>query len=200
MSDPITTDAGAQDAPQQQPQTPSAPDAPKTFDAAYVEDLRKEAAKYRTELRKLQAAAEQAETAKLGDLEKAQKRAAELEAAHAQATAALRTERARAAVMAAAGQFNLPPTAAARLVTPDALEYDDDGQPKVSSVRAALKSLADELPELTVQARSANPARGVPAAETDEQRRARIFGGGVNPFDPTTAARLGGGVVWNNKD
>jgi hypothetical protein len=194
---PITPDASAQDAPPAPTPSTSAPDAPKVFDAAYVEELRKENAKWRTQARKYESEREQSEAAKLSELEKAQKRAAELEERFTATERALRSERAAAAVMAEAGKYNLPAKAAARLITPDALEYDDAGTPKASSVRAALKALADDMPELTVQARTANPARGGQAAESDQARRQRLSGGGgLDIFDPVQAARLGGGVIF----
>lgn len=194
MPDDQETPVEAQAAPPS-PQTPPAADPPKAFDAAYVEELRREAATYRTKLREAQTALKEREEAGLSETDKLRK---QLEAVAQQATAqrqALRAERARVAVMTEATAQGLDPALAAELLTPDKLEYDDDDRPK--GIRQALKSLAERFPALQPsQARSANPARGAQAAETDEARRRRIYGGGVDPFDPAIAQTLGGGVIF----
>lgn len=198
MSDtPITPDASAQDAPPA-PQSTPAQDAPKVFDAAYVDELRKEAAKYRTELRKLQTAREAEENATLSEVERAKREAATLAEQYTATKQALRAERARLVVMTEAQALGLDGSLAAELLTPDKLEYDDDDKPK--SVKSALKALADRFPALAgSQARTANPARGGLPTETDAQRRARLSGGGgLGFFDPETAERLGGGVRYNS--
>lgn len=59
-------------------------DQPDTFDRAYVEKLRKESAKYRSQVKELEplaAKARELEESKKSDLEKAQERIAQLEAA-----------------------------------------------------------------------------------------------------------------------
>lgn len=202
MSDtPITPDASAQDAPPAPHDDNHPQDGQEPKDAAYAEKLWRENAKWRTKLREAEAKLQtyqSAEDAKLSELEKAQKRAAELEERFAATERALRSERAAAAIAAEAGKYNLPPKAAARLITPDALEYDDAGTPKATSVRAALKALADEMPELAVQARTANPARGgVDTASEEREWRDRLYGNaGLRIFDKDWAASHGGGAFF----
>jgi len=69
-----------------------------------------------------------------------------------------------------------------------------------------LQADADELAKLLPKSTKTPPP--VPATnpgqantgETDEQRRARLYGRQSNPFDPTTAKEHGGGVFFRTKE
>ena len=77
------TDAGQEPTPERQEQTGKEQQQeqqhPQTFDAQYVKDLRDEAAKWRTELRKVQEAQEEARKAELAEQQKWQELAQEHE-------------------------------------------------------------------------------------------------------------------------
>lgn len=95
-----------------------------------------EAARYRTELREAQkriadfeAAQKAAEDAKLSELERAQKAAAEAQAAKDQAILDAQERITRAEVRAEAARIGLNPQLAARIVDYAAITYDDSGDP-----------------------------------------------------------------------
>lgn len=156
--------------------------AGETFDLAYVQQLRKEAAAYRTKAKALEDAKVQEEQAKLGDLEKAtkqleasQKRIQELEAT-------LKQERTRWAVAAAAQRLNLDGELAASLVKESEIEYDENGQPQ--NPEKHLKALVQKWPQLVKREApppsiNADAGRGTtppPAGSRDDdiKRRFRI--------------------------
>ena len=115
------------------------------------------------------------------DTEKANKRAGELEA---KLKAYERAEMQRAA----ADKVKLPAALAARLQgnTPEELEAD-------------AKALLETLPKPEKPAPGINPTNpaGASGTETDAQKRARLLGTGINPFDVDFAKKAGGGVVFS---
>lgn len=88
----------------------------------------------------------------------------------------------------AAERYRLPDALADRLrgETPEEIERDAE-------------EIAKTLPKPTLN--PTNPAAGAASqGETDEQRRARIYGAGRNIFDPHEAQRHGGGVIYPSKE
>lgn len=85
----------------------------------------------------------------------------------------------------------LPAAFAERLKgeTPDEMEAD-------------AKALKEAMPKAAApNVGATNPGSNATGqGETLEQRRARIYGGGVDIFDPATLAKLGGGVFSADKD
>lgn len=178
-----------------------------------LEDARKEAAKYRTERKALEAKlatfeAQQkaADEAKLSDLERAQKAAEET----AQRLAALEAERAtlaertrllmtQNAFLGVAGKAGIGYADAAwKLLDAGKVEYDDNGNP--TNLDALAKELAKEYPFLRANAAPAtsagNPSKSGEASPQEREAaiRARLYGAPDNFLNPTTARGLGGGV------
>lgn len=174
-----------------------------------VKALRAEAAKYRKQLRDFQKKFEQLEAerrakeeAELSEAEKAARRAEELEAQlNAERDNARRILTENAVIAAASRLGYANPEDAVALLPRDAIEWDDDGRPDTATVNTAVEQLLKQRPYLraghTAGGSPTNPARGHQQGETDEQRRARLFGGarGGGIFDPASAASRGGGVV-----
>lgn len=195
-------------APESQQQAPSQ-SAGETPDLsgyqALVEKLRpfeKEADRLKKANAALEAKVSEFERSKLSDTERLQ---AERDAALKTATEAQKRaqERAvRADVVIAATKLNIvDPDAAYRLLDAGAIEFDDAGDPK--NIAALLTDLVKAKPYLIAQTATAssgnpmNPSRGngEPPAETDAQKRARLYGGGArNLFTVAGAASHGGGV------
>lgn len=141
------------------------------FDAEYVKKLRAEAADYRRRLRELESTVKQHEDAKLSDMEKLQKRSAQLERQLAEYERERQERTVRYEVMLAAGKLGIiDPEAAYRLLDLAALEYDEEGTP--SNLEAALKSLVKSKPYLVAQPAGGgsptNPSRGGNAVLTRE--------------------------------
>ncbi|MFA5053311.1 MAG: hypothetical protein WC565_04595 [Parcubacteria group bacterium] len=118
-----------------------------TFDRAYVQQLRKEAATYRTRLKALEDVQKEQEQAKLGDLEKVTKRYEEATKQIEQLQATLKSERVKWAVAQAAQRLNLDGELAASLVKLDDIQYDPEtGQPE--NPEKHLKALLGKWPQL----------------------------------------------------
>lgn len=193
--------------PAQEAEGSSSPDT--TADEAAK--ARAEAAKYRRQLREtekrmqeLEAAEKARADAELSEVEKAARRAQELEAELEAERAARREATLESAVTATASRLGYAdPRDAYALMPRGDIEYTD-GKPDTASVEAALKALLADRPHLraghTAGGSPTNPARGAQTGETDQQRRARLYGGhpagGI--FDTATAAARGGGVVAPN--
>lgn len=154
---PGSDEAQAQDAGQKQEQ--------QQFDAAYVQQLRDEAAKWRTQFREVQTQVKEL-TGKAGDSEKLGERLKALEAELAQKTAAAETATKQAQLIRLATKAGVDPDVAALL--------------DLSKV-----NLEDEAKALEVLAKFAKPATGQqvkPGAVgatglTDAELRQRYFGG-----------------------
>lgn len=140
-----------------------------------------EAAQFRKKLEALEAAERQRQEAQLSEQEKLAKRAAELEAE----VSRLRLEGLRTQ---AANKHGLPAELAARLKgeTPD--EIDQDAE-----------AIAKLLPKARPNVSPTNPG-GAVQGETEDQRRARIYGYGGQMFDSSFNAKMGGGVTHTDKE
>lgn len=145
-----------------------------------------EAAKYRKQAETFEQAEAKRKEAELSEMEKLQRRLAETEAEAAR----LKLEGLQ---RQAAEKAGLPASLASRLQGATLEELEADAA-----------TLAETLPKPTKTpptVPATNP--GVNAdgrAETDDQRRARIYGSGGNPFDPKDAAKHGGGVIFKPKE
>jgi hypothetical protein len=84
------------------------------------------------------------------------------------------------------------------------IEPDEHGALDTKKIEAALRELLKAKPYLmgVPQTSAANPAKSDPTVqrESDDQRRARLHGGGYNIFDADNARKRGGGVVWGGRD
>lgn len=171
---------------------------------AELRATRAEAAKYRKAAKEAEEAARARQEAELSDLERATARAKQLEDQNTALTATLRTLALENTVTTHAQQLGIiDPAAAMALMNQQTVEWGDDGRPDPESVTAALRALVEAKPYLARKppistGAPANPDRGSGgAAESDADRRQRIYsGGGVSVLtDPAAAARAGGGVV-----
>jgi hypothetical protein len=197
VTEPMTGNDVAQDA------TPQAQDAAGTEDRAFsdkaLKEARAEAAKYRKRLRELEAVQQRREEAELTESERQAKRLAELEQAVLERDEQTRRLALESAVAMRSNALGIVDAeVAVKLLDPGSLDFDEAGRPDSESLDQALRSLIKSKPYLKTQppaASPANPARAEPLGETDEQRRSRLFGGGGGMFDPSTASRLGGGVI-----
>jgi hypothetical protein len=191
-----------------------------TVDDSEVKRLRDEAAKHRTEknavkseleklraeLDKLQAASMSEQERKEKEHSKAVEKAAQLEAQLAEATKRNQELLLRTAVQAAAVKLGIvDPDAAYLLLDKTTLEPSDDGKIDTAKIEAALTELLKAKTYLRGVAHitATNPAKSAgldPNAETSEQRRARIYGGGLDIFDAKQAKARGGGVImpWDS--
>ena len=214
---PSTPQAG-QTAPDTAPQVGKVLDADAL--AKELEETRKEAAKYRTErktladeMKALQAKLTAIETASLSEQEKkdkeyqrAQEQAAALAAQLAEQTKRNQELQARSIVQAAAARLGVVDPDAAYVLLRDTvgLETDEHGALNTKKIEADLRELLKAKPYLmgVPQTSAANPAKSDPTVqrESDEQRRARLHGGGYNIFDADNARKRGGGVVWGGRD
>ena len=190
--------SGADDAPTETT-APAAPIAPapapvadQTFDRAYVEELRSEAAKHRTRANAAESELTKVKQAQESEAEKTIRERNEATERAAKAETALKGERTTNAIYAAASKLGLVPDLAVRLMATETVEFDDAGKP--TKVDAALEKLVKQYPQLVVSggnSSATNGARGSLAEvpETDAQRRARLNGGGNSPFAPSAARR-----------
>ena len=214
---PPTPQAG-QPAPDTTPQAGARLDADAL--ARELKEAREEAAKYRTarkqqadELKTLQEKLAALEAASLTEQEKkdkeyqrAQQKAAELEAKLAETAKRNQELQARSIVQAAAARLGIVDPDAAFVLLRDTvgIEPDEHGALNTKKMEADLRELLKAKPYLmgVPQTSAANPAKSDPTVqrESDEQRRARLNGGGYNVFDADNARKRGGGVVWGGRD
>lgn len=198
--------------------TPVVPTAQpeKTFTQAELERqlgerLARERAKYADyeELKAAKTKLEELEAGQLSERDKLQKQIEKLEKKAAEAEArALEKERLaqetliRSAVLSEASKLGFANPEDAYLLLAQKPTIGEDGQP--AGVAEAIKALAESRPYLIRGTQSRIPT-GEPfnpsgqqgqLRETDEQRRARLFGGRRRNFDPEEMKRRGGGVVW----
>jgi len=149
MADDTQTQVVTTEAPEAQPTADAQPTETgkgETFDLAYVQQLRKEAASYRTKAKALEDMKVQEEQAKLGDLEKATKKLTDAEKQIADLQATLKQERVKWAVAQAAQRLNLDGELAASLIKESDIEYDETGQPQ--NPEKHLKALLGKWPQL----------------------------------------------------
>lgn len=185
MADETTMQPGQEPASStgQAPTVPAAGQAPESTLTlhevqAALAAARREAASYRTKLTAFERAQQEAETAKLSDLDKATKRAAQLEAELEAERQDRRAAINRYEVQLAASKLGIiDPEAAVKLLDWDSLDYADDGSPK--NLEAALKALLKARPWLAGATPGAtgnptNPARnggaGAPLTKDDIAR------------------------------
>lgn len=196
VAEPVTGTDVAQDA---TPMAQAAEGEDRAFSDKALKEARAEAAKYRKRLRELEAKQQQREEAELSESERQAKRLAELEQAVLERDEQTRRLALESAVAMRSNALGIVDAeVAVKLLDPGSLDFDDAGRPDPESLDQALRSLIKSKPYLKTQppaASPANPARSEPLGETDAQRRSRLFGGGGGMFDPSTAARLGGGVI-----
>lgn len=167
-----------------------------------AKQARAEAAKWRRQVRDLEAKLKAKDEA---DLSEAERQARELSAVKEREAALAEQNRTLAlegAIAVRAHRMGIvDPDAALRLLDRKDIEFDDAGRPDGASLESALKDLLKAKPYLRASAPApgspANPARQEPKGETDAQRRARLMGGATPPmFDPERAQKLGGGVIF----
>lgn len=170
--------------------------------ARALKDARAEAAKYRTRLREMEAKQQAAADAELSETERQAKQLAEMQQALAQQQEQTKTLALESAVAIRSNSLGIVDAeVAVAMLDRDALDYDDYGRPDPDSLDMALKALIKAKPYLKVASppsSPANPARSAPVGETDDQRRARLYGGGGGMFDPATAQAMGGGVITHD--
>lgn len=207
-----------------QTETPPEPTEPttepqQTFDADYVKKLRAEAAQHRkaakeaqTQLSDLQKAQDAAEAKKLEEqgayqelAKKAQAEAEQLrQELEAQAKRLTDEKRNRLAISVATRLGAIDPTDANFISAVAGI--DAEGDDAEAAILSRLEALKDTRPYLfqghrpTPALTQFNPGHGPQPQprETDQQRRDRIYGGGVGIFDPQTAQEHGGGVVFRD--
>ena len=139
----------------------------KTFDAAYVQKLRREAAEYRKRLRELEKALKEKEEAELSEQERLQRRVAEYEARLAELERDRQERTLQYEVkLRAAAMGIVDPDAAWRLLDLAAIEFDEDGTP--TNIDEALEALVKAKPYLRSQA-------APQVAPTNPARRAQVF-------------------------
>lgn len=143
-----------------------------------------EAAANRKKLEAFEAAEREKREAEMSELEKAQSRARELESE----LAVLRLSEMR---RQAASEAGIPAEFAERLKgeTLEALKADADQL-------ASILPKSSKTPPPVPPTNPGNASKG----ETDDQRRARIYGSNVNLFDPKFAEEHGGGVRFISKE
>lgn len=157
---------------------------------AELDEARRQAAKYRTELREVQERLSRYEQEKLTEQEKLAKRAEQAEKAAQELQARLRETAIRAEVMAVAQRLNVrDPDAAYKLLDISALSVDDStGQ--VSGVEDAVKALLKAKPYLAGGAAGAtNPQRSGDDVGEHNPIIDRIKAPGASPFDPAWLKR-----------
>ena len=131
----------------------------KTFDEAYVKELRSEAAKYRKEAQDAKTKIAAFEQQQMSEAEKLQATAKAAQEAMQAAQAELRKARADAALARVAAKEGVDPELLSKLVT---VEYDDAGAPV--GLEAAAAAVLNKYPQLkpvatTATASATNPAR-----------------------------------------
>jgi|SRR3990172_7856475 len=207
MADDITLPTAP--TPEVPPTPPAAqPPAPeKTFtqaelDAIVRDRLKREKEKF-ADYDQLKTAATklaEIEQSQLSETEKLTRKLAELETAKTQAETRARETLIRSKVISEAARLNFnDPEDAYNFIKITEIEFADNGEPK--NVAELVKVLAESRKYLIKSTNPAlaifNPAGGGNAPqETDAQKRARIYGGGGNFFDPSRATEMGGGVFW----
>jgi len=150
-------------------------------------DANKDIAQRRKKEEAYEAAEAERKQAQMSELEKAQAKVAELEKRAAEAEAGKRQALIRAAVIARATvQGFREPEDVLRFLDTGAVEITHDGQ--VRDVDTLLQGLAKAKPYLLQPAGTVgatNPGRGQGTGESDEARRARLFGGGGSVLGTT---------------
>lgn len=162
---------------------------PKTFDEAYVKQLRQEAAQWRKEAQDAKAKVQTFEQQQMSEAERLQAQAKEAQEAAQRARTELQQARAEVAVARAAASLGVDPRKLAKLVT---VEFDADGQPV--NVDQAAAAVLNEWPELKTPAAvpgATNPGRS-PRKLTLEDIK-KMSPEEINSRWPEVQATLAGG-------
>lgn len=213
-------ESGAQAAPEPEAQeaTPSQPpegDETSTqsnyvtqedFDRS-MRELRRENQSLRKRAKDAEEKASTMQSAAESEDEKRERERAEATRRADAAEAALAQERLRSALIGeATRQRVVDPEVVAQLIPPSSIELDESGMPNAASVSDAVADVLKSKPYLLPQEGTAQGGSGRAAAveheqkardETDDEKRARIYGGaGAGAlWDPARAREIGGGVV-----
>jgi len=142
------------------PETKPTPEPEEKFDRAYVESLRKESADHRKKLAALEARIKTEDDAKLSEIDKAKKEAADVAALLTEAQSALRKAKITRSVEKTAAKMNLDADLASELVKESMLNIGEDGEP--TDTEAVLKGLLKKWPYL---AKPTTPAAGINAGD-----------------------------------
>lgn len=141
---------------------------PKTFDEAYVKQLRAENAQWRKQAQEAAAKVTSFEQERMSEAERLQAQAKEAQEAAQRARTELQQARAEVAISRAAAALGVDPRKLAKLVT---VEFDADGQPV--NVDAAAAAVLNEWPELKQPAPvpgATNPGRAAKLTIADIQK------------------------------
>jgi hypothetical protein len=137
----------------------------KTYDEAYVQQLRREAAENRVKRSEAEKKLKEFEDAQLSEAEKAKKEASEAKAQLEQMQGQLRERTIRAEIGALAAKLKLADVDAAfQLMNRSAVEFDDEGRAK--NVEALLTSLVKDKPFLVSQTGVTTSTTNPPRAQT----------------------------------
>ncbi len=121
----------------------------KTYSQTYVENLRRQSGKYRTERNTLQEAEDERKKEAMSDLDRAKAEGEEQKVRADKAEGALVGVQMSSAIALAATKANFHnPDDATSLVIADDIATNEDGSPNGQSVTAAVKRLADDKPHL----------------------------------------------------
>jgi hypothetical protein len=199
MADDVALDGQPEDAGQETGEQEQAqPDVAQLLNE--IKALRRENAKWRTQLRGVEEAQQAKARAEMTELERLQAELREAQEARTRAEQDRRQVAIRSQVVTAAAKagFN-DPEDAYRMLDASTLDVDDNGT--AGGLDVALKDLLKTKPYLAKQATPGtysptNPAGGSPQ-ESDQARMARIYGTGGGKSGVFGGS--GGGVVWNTK-
>ena len=193
QEDQNTTGQGAGDTEQEQAQ----PDVDALL--REIKALRKENAKWRTQLRSTEEQQQAKAKAEMTELERLQTELREAQEARTRAEQARLQTAVKSQVIAAAAKAGYnDPEDAYRMIDPSTLDVDDDGA--VGGLDESLKDLLKAKPYLAKQTNATNysptnPAGGA-AKPSDEAVLAEIYGVGRKS---SVWGGAGGGVVWTPK-
>lgn len=134
-----------------------------------VTALNRENAKWRNQVRELEAKVKEFEDARLSEAEKLQKQTQAAQAAAQAAQEELRKARFEAALAMEAAKAGVSPALLARLVDP---EYDEDGLP--TNVAAAVAKVLAEYPQLKPAAPAPAPAPAPNSNPTNPARPGKL--------------------------
>lgn len=152
-----------------------------TFDRAYVEKLRREAADYRTRAKAAEEELDEKKKAEMSDLEKAQTTAQQEKERGDKLQSEIDTLRLHMAVTSVANSMNFhDPEDALSLIDSSSIQRNDEGLPNKQSVEAAVKRLAESKPHL-VKGKNAGSGSGDGGARgqgggnmTEEEKRKQL--------------------------
>jgi hypothetical protein len=166
-------------------QKAQAASAEPAVDAATIaqerDEARREAAKYRTEVRRFEQEREAAKRAGESEQERLQRERQDFERERSAFQAEQQEHRLRTAVEGIAAEMGFRnPSIAYRLLDRSGIEYGDDGQPK--GIRRHLQALIDRDDYLINPNRTATPMRGV-------QPSGRVADGNMNALIRQAAGR-----------